>query len=92
MRTPGLSLSLAWLLLLPVTGRTAPELTTDPVNWFDADNKYIPEPVEIEENQVWGHRRPHLLSPGRQASGPGMVFLFRHEDGRLQLVRIDREE
>ena len=29
------------------------ELSTSPVKWFDADNKDIPEPVEIIENQVW---------------------------------------
>lgn len=30
-----------------------PELTLDPIRWFDADNRNIPEPREIEENQVW---------------------------------------
>ena len=31
----------------------ARELTSDPIKWFDADNKNIPEPAEIVENQVW---------------------------------------
>lgn len=30
-----------------------PALTTKPIKWVDADNRFIPEPVEIEENQIW---------------------------------------
>ena len=47
------ALFLACLLSLPIAGSAAPELTTEPVKWFDADNKPIPEPAEIEENQIW---------------------------------------
>ena len=30
-----------------------PGVDTKPVKWFDADDRTIPEPAEIEENQVW---------------------------------------
>ena len=43
----------AWSLLLPNEGGAAPELTTDPIKWFDADNKPIPEPAEAKENKIW---------------------------------------
>jgi len=43
------------VVLLTVAGGDAakPRLTTGPIKWFDADDRTIPEPVEIEENQVW---------------------------------------
>ena len=41
------------VLLLPIAGMAAPELTADPVKWFDADNKPVPEPAEAKENKVW---------------------------------------
>ena len=53
MRGPLVLLLLAWSLSLPEAGEAAPRLSTGPVKWFDADNKTIPEPAEIEENQVW---------------------------------------
>ncbi len=53
MRSLPASLLLAWSLSLPEAGEAAPTLTTGPVKWFDADDKTIPEPAEIEENQVW---------------------------------------
>ena len=40
-------------LLLIGNCNTAPRLTTDPIKWTDPDNRPIPEPKEIEENQVW---------------------------------------
>ena len=39
--------------LFIVPANAEPELSTAPVKWFDADNKSIPEPAEIRENQVW---------------------------------------
>jgi hypothetical protein len=30
-----------------------PNLSDAPIKWFDADNKTIPEPAEIVENQIW---------------------------------------
>ena len=44
---------LAWILLLLSACGTTSELTTDPIKWFDADNKHIPEPDEIKENKFW---------------------------------------
>ena len=44
---------MAFLLLLPMAGTAAPRLTTDPVKWFDADNKPIAEPAEAAENKIW---------------------------------------
>ena len=41
------------VLLLPIAGGAVTELTTDPVKWFDADNKPTPEPAEAKENKVW---------------------------------------
>ncbi|NKB70805.1 MAG: hypothetical protein GKR89_27355 [Candidatus Latescibacteria bacterium] len=41
------------LWLAPFNAVAAPALTTEPVKWFDADDKPIPEPVEIVENQIW---------------------------------------
>ena len=41
------------LLLIASAPALAKDLTTDPIKWFDADNKNIPEPAEIEENQIW---------------------------------------
>ena len=47
------ALLLASGMCLPRTAEATPELTTGPVKWFDADDRPIPEPAEIEENQVW---------------------------------------
>ena len=41
------------VLLLPNAAAAGPDLTTDPIKWFDADNKTIPEPAEAKENKVW---------------------------------------
>ncbi len=49
----GLALSLASVLLLPIAAGAGPRPDAKPIKWFDADNKTIPEPAEIEENQVW---------------------------------------
>ncbi len=46
-------LSLAFVLLWPMASAAGPASDAKPVKWFDADNKTIPEPAEIEENQVW---------------------------------------
>jgi hypothetical protein len=44
----------ACIALLTASGADAePRLTTAPIKWFDADDRDIPEPAEIEENQVW---------------------------------------
>ena len=40
------------LLVMACCG-AGPRLTRAPVKWVDADNKPIPEPAEIEEDQVW---------------------------------------
>jgi hypothetical protein len=40
-------------ILLVESAQAEPVLSTVPVKWFDADNKSIPEPAEIRENQVW---------------------------------------
>ena len=40
-------------ILLVESAQAEPALSTAPVKWFDADNKSIPEPAEIRENQVW---------------------------------------
>ena len=53
MRGPLVLLILAWSLSLPEAGEASPRLSTGPVKWFDADDRPIPEPAEIEENQVW---------------------------------------
>ena len=41
------------LLSMGFTSPLGIELTTEPIKWFDADNRSIPEPAEVEENQVW---------------------------------------
>ncbi|OGG53262.1 MAG: hypothetical protein A3F84_05130 [Candidatus Handelsmanbacteria bacterium RIFCSPLOWO2_12_FULL_64_10] len=41
---------LLWVLIGCSAG---PHLTTKPVKWTDPDNKTIPKPKEIEENQAW---------------------------------------
>ena len=41
------------LLIVPASSGAKPLLTTAPIKWFDADSRTIPEPQEIEENQVW---------------------------------------
>ena len=41
------------LVLLSAISLSAGELSSGPIKWFDADNKHIPEPAEIVENQVW---------------------------------------
>ena len=41
------------VLSLPNAAAASPDLTTDPVKWFDADNRTIPEPAEAEENKIW---------------------------------------
>lgn len=46
---PGL---LTLLLLIPACGSSS-QLTREPVKWVDPDNRSIPEPKEIEENQIW---------------------------------------
>ena len=46
-------LTLTGLLALPLAAAAAPELTTQPIKWFDADNKPILEPKDAVENQVW---------------------------------------
>ena len=53
MSFPRLTNLLVFVLLLPSAGIAAPKLTTDPVKWFDADNKPIAEPAEAEENKIW---------------------------------------
>ena len=47
-----LALPVVFTLLLTActSSRT---LTTDPIKWVDPDNKTIPEPVEVVENQIW---------------------------------------
>ena len=52
MNTVRIAMLLSWSLLLSACG-TTPELTTEPIKWFDADNKHIPEPAEIKENKFW---------------------------------------
>ena len=47
------ALLLASGMCLPRAAEATPELTTGPVKWFDADDRPIPEPAEIEENQIW---------------------------------------
>ena len=47
------ALLLASGMCLPRAAEATPELTTGPVKWFDADDRPVPEPAEIEENQVW---------------------------------------
>lgn len=44
---------LASTILLVASADAEPALSTTPVKWLDADNKSIPEPAEIRENQVW---------------------------------------
>ena len=44
---------MASVIALVVPAGAEPELSTDPIKWFDADNKMIPEPANIRENQVW---------------------------------------
>ena len=75
------ALFLACLLSLPIAAPAAPELTTEPVKWFDADNKPIPEPAEIEENQVWDiadhtffHQAHKLLDLGWTARRAGNLL------------------
>ncbi len=42
------------LCLLLLSGcASSPKLTTDPIKWADPDNRHIPEPEEMEENQIW---------------------------------------
>ena len=48
-----IAIAAAVLLLGASDPGRAVELTTDPVKWVDADDKPIPEPAEIDENQVW---------------------------------------
>ena len=55
------------LVLLSAISLSAGELSSGPIKWFDADNKHIPEPAEIVENQVCGYRRPHAVLPDWQA-------------------------
>ena len=45
--------ALALALSLPGAAAAAPNLTTAPVKWFDADNKPVPEPAEAQANEVW---------------------------------------
>lgn len=45
--------AIAIILLVAGTAVAGPPLTTAPIKWFDADDKTIPEPREVEENQVW---------------------------------------
>lgn len=44
-------LILLLLLLLPLLANA--ELSLQPIKWFDPDNRDIPEPAEIVENQIW---------------------------------------
>ena len=55
LRAPCARSLLALLVLLTVAVGSARSdgLTTEPIRWFDADNRDIPEPAEVEENQVW---------------------------------------
>ncbi|MEW6751202.1 MAG: hypothetical protein AB1505_09525 [Candidatus Latescibacterota bacterium] len=42
------------LLALPGAARGgAPDLTTAPVRWRDPDDRPVPPPTQVEENQVW---------------------------------------
>ena len=41
------------ILFAAVPALAGPELSLAPIKWVDADNRSIPEPAEIEENQVW---------------------------------------
>ena len=47
--------AIALIALLGFIGAAdaGPRLTTAPIKWFDADDRDIPEPAEIVENQVW---------------------------------------
>lgn len=49
----GLRIGVALLCLVVGVADAKPRLTTEPIKWFDADNKDIAEPAEIVENQVW---------------------------------------
>ncbi len=42
----------AGLVILATTAHGG-ELSSGPIKWFDPDDRHIPEPAEIEENQVW---------------------------------------
>ena len=53
MRSLWVSMLLAFVLLLPNAATADPSLATDPIKWFDADNKPITEPAEAEENKIW---------------------------------------
>ncbi|MCY3762180.1 MAG: hypothetical protein OXH50_13095, partial [Gemmatimonadetes bacterium] len=53
MGSRGGAMLLVLVLLLPNAAAAGPDLTTDPIKWFDADNKTIPEPAEAEENKIW---------------------------------------
>ena len=52
-RLPCIAATLLAAVLLGSAVSAEPALSTAPVKWFDADNKTIPEPAEIKENQVW---------------------------------------
>ena len=45
--------AMAMVLLIAGAAAGGTPLTTEPVKWFDADDKTIPEPEDVEENQVW---------------------------------------
>lgn len=51
-RTHGAAAVLLGFLLTAASAGAGP-FTIEPIKWFDADNKHIPEPVETIENQVW---------------------------------------
>ena len=70
---------------------------------LDADGDEISKPRQLAETviatggearagQFFGYRLQSRSGESGKWSRDTTVFLYKHEDGRLQLVRIDREE
>ena len=62
-----------------------------------AEPRRLAEPVipvgeEARPGQFFGYRLQSRSGDSASWSKDTTVFLYKHEDGRLQLVRIDREE
>ena len=70
-------------------------LTTAPIKCFDADDRDIPEPAEIEENQIWRHLGNHIQRLQPVLGDIDLVILLsqhRTEDLNVLQSIIDDED